>query len=80
MLHPAQLTIPMLVRGMPVLEDSDDERLYLGKGTSARVGDFGRGHRHSWRADPLGKGVNFKPRDDPWAKIRLFSRSSGHYL
>jgi hypothetical protein len=29
---PAQLTIPLLVRWMLVLEDSDEERLYLGKG------------------------------------------------
>ena len=29
---PAQLTIPLLVRWMLVLEDSDEERLYFGKG------------------------------------------------
>jgi hypothetical protein len=29
---PAQLTIPVLVRWMLVLEDSDEDRLYLGKG------------------------------------------------
>ncbi len=29
---PAQQTIPLLVRWMLVLEDSDDERLYLGRG------------------------------------------------
>jgi len=29
---PAQLTIPLLVRWMLVLEDSDEEKLYLGKG------------------------------------------------
>ncbi|HZR64724.1 MAG TPA: Tat pathway signal protein [Terriglobales bacterium] len=29
---PAQLTIPLLVRWMLVLEDSDDDRLYFGKG------------------------------------------------
>jgi hypothetical protein len=29
---PAQLTIPMLVRWMLALEDSDEDRLYLGKG------------------------------------------------
>jgi hypothetical protein len=29
---PAQLTIPLLVRGMLVVEDSDEDRLYFGKG------------------------------------------------
>jgi hypothetical protein len=29
---PAQQTIPLLVRWMLVLEDSDEDRLYLGKG------------------------------------------------
>ena len=65
---PAQLTIPLLVRWMLVLEDSDDDRLYFGKGLprgwAVSGEDIGiRGAPTRW-----GK-VNFKLKGDPAAKI-----------
>jgi hypothetical protein len=65
---PAQLTIPLLVRWMAVLEDSDDARLYFGKGLPRQWvvsgEDIGiRGAPTRWGR------VNFKLKGDPSAKI-----------
>jgi hypothetical protein len=69
---PAQQTIPLLVRWMLVLEDSDEDRIYFGKGLPRewvasgkviRIAEaptrFGR-VSFSMKADPAAKKVNAK--------------------
>ncbi len=52
---PAQQTIPLLVRWMLVLEDSDEDRLYLGAG--CRASGWPRAERSaSTGADAVGPG------------------------
>lgn len=53
---PAQQTIPLLVRWMLVLEDSDEERLYLGKGVP-----------RDWLAS--GKEIRIEGAPTRWGKI-----------
>ncbi|HEX4487135.1 MAG TPA: Tat pathway signal protein [Terriglobales bacterium] len=53
---PAQLTIPLLVRWMLVLEDSDEDRLYLAKGVPTE-----------WVAS--GKEISIKQAPTRWGKV-----------
>ena len=53
---PAQQTIPLLVRWMLVLEDSDEEKLYLAKGVP-----------HDWVAS--GKEIRIDRAPTRWGKI-----------
>jgi hypothetical protein len=55
---PAQLTIPLLVRWMLVLEDSDDERLYFAKGVP-----------RSWVSS--GKPVSIEQAPTRWGRVSL---------
>ena len=54
---PAQQTIPLLVRWMYALEDSDADRLYLAKGHAARMGGLGADSVDRPRAHALGPRV-----------------------
>ena len=64
---PAQLTIPKLVRWMLALEDSDEDRLYLGKGLPREW--VASGQEISIRQAPTRWGrVNFRLTADPAAK------------
>jgi hypothetical protein len=62
---PAQLTIPLLVRWMLVLEDSDDERLYFAKGVP-----------RGWVSS--GKPVSIEQAPTRWGRVslHLISRSA----
>lgn len=62
---PAQLTIPLLVRWMLVLEDSDEDRIYFGKGVP-----------RAWVAS--GKPVSISEAPTRWGRVsmRLQSRAS----
>jgi hypothetical protein len=53
---PAQQTIPMLVRWMLALEDSDEDRLYLGKGLP-----------HAWVSS--GKPISIKGAPTRWGRV-----------
>jgi hypothetical protein len=55
---PAQQTIPLLVRWMLVLEDSDDERLYFAKGV-----------RREWVAS--GKAIRIEQAPTRWGRVSL---------
>ena len=64
---PAQQTVPLLVRWMLVLEDSDEERLYLAKGVPV-----------DWLMS--GKEISIKQAPTRWGKVsfRLHARLSSH--
>jgi hypothetical protein len=53
---PAQQTIPLLVRWMLVLDDSDEDRLYFGKGLP-----------HEWVAS--GKEIKIEKAPTPWGRV-----------
>lgn len=55
---PAQQTIPMLVRWMLVLEDSDEDRLYFGKGLP-----------HAWVAS--GKQIRIEQAPTRWGRVNF---------
>jgi len=55
---PAQLTIPLLVRWMLMLEDSDEDRLY-----------FGRGLPREWVAS--GKEIRIEGAPTRWGRVNL---------
>ncbi|HEX6802962.1 MAG TPA: Tat pathway signal protein [Terriglobales bacterium] len=61
---PAQLTIPPLVRWMLVLEDSDDDRLYFGKGLPREWVASGKEIRIGQAPTRWGR-VNFAMQADP---------------
>jgi hypothetical protein len=61
---PAQQTIPLMVRWMLVLEDSDDERLYLAKGVPREWIGSGKEIRIEKAPTRWGR-VNFKMVTDP---------------
>ena len=62
---PAQLTIPPLVRWMLVLEDSDEDRLYFGKGIP-----------RAWVAS--GKAVSISDAPTRWGRVSLHLQSSAN--
>lgn len=64
---PAQQTVPQLVRWMLVLEDSDEDRLYLGKGLPSAWVVSGKEIRIERAATRWGS-VNFSMTGDPSAK------------
>jgi hypothetical protein len=64
---PAQQTIPLLVRWMLVLEDSDDDRLYFGKGLPREWVLSGKGIRIEQAPTRWGR-VNFSMEGKPDAK------------
>ena len=64
---PAQQTVPQLVRWMLVLEDSDEDRLYLGKGLPRAWVASGKEIRIERAATRWGA-VNFTMQADPEAK------------
>jgi hypothetical protein len=55
---PAQQTIPLLVRWMLVLEDSDEERLYFGKGVP-----------REWLAASAGKPIGIEGAPTKWGRV-----------
>src|SRR5260370_28690610 len=64
---PAQLTIPLLVRWMLVLEDSDEDRLYFGKGLPREWVGSGKEIRIDQAPTRWGR-VNFSLLTNPDAK------------
>ncbi|HWB85832.1 MAG TPA: hypothetical protein VG675_16945 [Bryobacteraceae bacterium] len=73
---PAQLTIPLLVRWMYVLEDSDEDRLYLGKGLPRGWVGSGKEIRIEKAATRWGA-VNFRMAANPRRRA-LSPRSNWH--
>lgn len=65
---PAQLTIPLLVRWMLVLEDSDDDRLYFGKGLPRKWVASGEAIKIDGAPTRWGR-VNFSMRAEPSTKL-----------
>jgi hypothetical protein len=64
---PAQQTIPLLVRWMLVLEDSDEDRIYFGKGLPREWVASGKEIRISEAPTRWGR-VSFDMKADPMAK------------
>lgn len=73
---PAQQTIPLLVRWMLVLEDSDDEKLYFAKGPPRECVTSGKEIKIQQAPTRWGR-VDFDMQAAPGEEKYRFSRNAG---